>query len=56
MKRFKNILFFAAGSTEPGPALERGVNRLLAHYDLRTDSPEVHLLKGSPPATVSQMA
>jgi nucleotide-binding universal stress UspA family protein len=29
-----------------------GLNRLLAHYDLSTDSPEVHLLKGSPAATI----
>ena len=25
MKRFKNILFFADGGTEPGPALKRAV-------------------------------
>jgi hypothetical protein len=25
MKRFKNILFFADGGTEPGPTLERAV-------------------------------
>ena len=28
MKRFKNILFFADGGTEPGPALERAVTRV----------------------------
>jgi nucleotide-binding universal stress UspA family protein len=29
-----------------------GLNALLAHYDLSTDAPEVHLLKGNPAATI----
>jgi nucleotide-binding universal stress UspA family protein len=29
-----------------------GLNTLLAHYDLNTDAPEVHLLKGNPAATI----
>lgn len=33
-----------------------GLNRLLAYYDLSTDSPAVHLLKGNPAAKIDGLA